>query len=128
MSKGNQKHREIIHTNEEYFCPYTRYGEPVPGMHWIPTSRSIANGEYESFLLKMEPGSTSKPHEHLGIEEFLMIEGTLIDNDEVEFNKGDFVRFQPGSKHSSYTVYGCILFVMLRGGTNRALSEDELAR
>ena len=117
--------REIVNTQDGHFKPYDRYGEPISGMHWIPLSGELLNNEFESFLLKMEPGSSSKPHEHMGFEEFFLLDGSLIDNDNVEFKKGDFVKFLPGSKHSSYTPNGCTLLVMLRGGTNRALSENE---
>ena len=125
MSEFKNPHREIVNTDNNTFKPYNRYGDPIPGMHWVPLSGELLNGEFESFLLKMDPGSKSKPHEHMGFEEFYMLDGTLIDNDDVEFSKGDFVKFSPGSKHSSYTPNGCTLLVMLRGGSNRALSENE---
>jgi anti-sigma factor ChrR (cupin superfamily) len=73
----------------------------------------------------MEPGARSKPHEHMGHEEFLVLEGHLIDVDGAEYQAGDFVRFLPGSKHSSHTVDGCLLMVALRGD-NRPLSNDEI--
>jgi len=125
MSDPKSSLRKIVNTQSNHFKPYNRYGEPVPGIHWIPLSGELLNNEFESFLLKMEPGSSSKPHEHMGIEEFYMVHGTLIDNDGVEFNKGDFVKFSPGSKHYSHTPGGCTLLVMLRGESNRALSENE---
>lgn len=125
MSESKKSLREVVSTNDNTFKPYDRYGDPIPGMHWIPLSGQLLNGEFESFLLKMEPGSRSKPHEHMGFEEFYMVDGTLIDNDDVVFSTGDFVKFSPGSKHSSHTPNGCTLLVMLRGGTNRALNEDE---
>ena len=125
MSEPKNPLREIVSTSKNQFRPYNRYGDPIPGMHWIPLSGELLNGEFESFLLKMEPGSSSKPHEHMGIEEFYLVDGILIDNDDTEFKKGDFVKFSPGSKHSSYTPEGCTLLVMLRGGTNRALEVNE---
>ena len=125
MVKSENPQRTIVSTDDAQFKPYDRYGDPVPGMRWIPLSGQMSNSEFESYLIKMEPGSSSKPHEHVGFEEFYMLDGTLIDNDGVEFNKGDFVKFSPGSKHSSHTPEGCTLLVMLRGGTNRALSDTE---
>ena len=119
MTESKNPLRAIVNTENSQFKPYDRYGEPISGMQWVPLSGELLNGEFESFLLKMAPGARSKPHEHMGFEEFYMVEGTLIDNDNVEFNKGDFVKFSPGSKHSSHTPNGCTLLVMLRGGTNR---------
>ena len=115
--------REIIHTDNGKFRPYDRYAAIVPGMHWLPLSGKLLNGEYECFMLRMDPGAVSKPHEHMGHEEFLILEGSLIDNDGTEYQSGDFVSLLPGSKHSSHTAGGCLLLVILRGN-NRALDED----
>jgi anti-sigma factor ChrR (cupin superfamily) len=117
--------RQVISSGSSEFKPYDRYGEPIPGMSWIPLSGKMLNGEFESFLLRMDAGSRSRPHEHMGMEEFLMIDGDLIDCDGTMFRKGDFVSFEAGSKHSSHTPNGCTLLVMLRGN-NRSLSDAEL--
>lgn len=117
--------RQIVKTAKDEFKPYDRYGDPVAGMFWIPLSGKLGNGSFECFLLRMDPGSHSRPHEHTGHEEFLMLDGELIDCDGQTFTSGDYVHFQPGSKHSSTTPLGCTLLVILRGN-NRALSDDEL--
>ena len=39
----------------------------------------------------------------------------LIDPDGKIFKKGDFVTFEPGSTHSSYTKNGCLILVFMRG-------------
>ena len=117
--------RHIISTRADEFKPYDRYGEPIPGMSWIALSGELLNGEFECFLLRMEAGAQSRPHEHMGFEEFLVMDGELIDCDGTAYQSGDFVRLLPGSKHSSHTPDGCTLLVMLRGN-NRPLSEDEL--
>ena len=44
-----------------------------------------------------------------------MLEGELSDPDGKVFKKGDFVSFEPGSKHSSYTKNGCLVLVFMRG-------------
>ena len=117
--------RQVIDTGDDQFKPYDRYGEPVAGMSWIPLSGELMNGSYECFLLRMQPGAKSKPHEHTGFEEFLVIDGELVDCDDQTFRTGDYVRFEPGSKHSSHSPEGCTLLVILRGN-NRALRADEL--
>ena len=73
----------------------------------------------------MDAGARSNPHEHTGHEEFLVLDGELIDCDGQSFKSGDYVHFQPGSKHSSSSPEGCTLLVILRGN-NRALRPDEL--
>ena len=118
--------RKIIDTRSEGFKPYDRYGASIAGMQWIPLSGELLNGEFECFMLQMEAGAVSKPHEHMGFEEFLMLDGELIDCDGTRYQAGDFVRLLPGSKHSSTTPNGCRMLVILRGN-NRPLSEEELA-
>ena len=43
-----------------------------------------------------------------------MLEGELTDPDNKVFKKGDFITFEPGSNHSSYTKIGCLLLVFMR--------------
>ena len=117
--------RQITTTTKDQFKPYDRYGDIIPDLSWIPLSGELLNGSYECFLLRMAPGSRSRPHEHTGHEEFMMLEGELIDCDGQRFKRGDYVHFQPGSKHSSTTPQGCTLLVILRGN-NRPLRDDEL--
>jgi anti-sigma factor ChrR (cupin superfamily) len=117
--------RQIINTEADAFKPYERYGEPVAGMSWLALSGELLNGEFECFMLRMDAGAQSKPHQHMGFEEFLVLEGELIDCDDKVYRRGDFVRLLPGSKHSSHTPNGCSLLVILRGN-NRALSDEEL--
>ncbi len=118
--------REIIGTSTDNFLPYDRYGTAVADMHWLPLSGDLHNGEFECFMLRMDAGAVSKPHEHTGYEEFLVLDGVLVDCDGSEYRNGDFVRLLPGSKHTSHTPLGCLLLVILRGN-NRALNEVEIA-
>ncbi len=111
-------------TNQADFIPYNRYGTAIAGMSWLPLSGELLNGVYECFMLRMEPNTSTKAHEHMGHEEFLVLEGHLIDLDGAEYKTGDFVHFLPGSKHSSHSVDGCLLMVVLRG-SNRPLSINE---
>jgi anti-sigma factor ChrR (cupin superfamily) len=117
--------RQIASTASDRFKPYDRYGEPLAGMSWIPLSGEPRNGVFESFLLRMDAGARSRPHEHTGHEEFLVLDGELVDCDGQRFGTGDYVRFHPGSKHSSHSPSGCTLLVILRGN-NRPLRPDEL--
>ena len=117
--------RQIINAASDEFKPYDRYGDSIAGMSWIPLSGELQNGEFECFLLRMDAGAQSKPHEHLGFEEFLVIDGELVDCDGTAYQSGDFVRLLPGSKHSSHTPDGCTLLVILRGN-NRALTDEEI--
>ena len=107
--------RKITNPHDVEFVPFDNYGVVVPGMSWHKISYSKENGGHGTYILKMEPGAKSLSHKHTGFEEFLMLDGELIDPDGKVFKKGDFVSFQPGSQHSSYTKNGCLVLVFMRG-------------
>lgn len=62
-------------------------------------------------VYRMPAGMTSRPHRHNGNEQFLVLEGELIDNDGTVFRPGDLVWFRDGTEHSSFTPGGCVLAV-----------------
>jgi len=112
--------RSVIETSDGDFHPYDRYGVVLPGMSWLPLSLN-AEENLDLFLLRFEPGAQSYPHEHTAAEQFLIMEGTLIDCDGRVFKAGDFVRFEPGSTHHSASQNGCLILVILRN-PNRPLT------
>ena len=107
--------RKITDLYDVEFTPFDNYGVVVPGMSWHKISYSRESGGQGTYVLKMEPGAKSLPHEHTGFEEFLMLDGELTDPDGKIFKKGDFISFEPGSKHSSHTINGCLVLVFMRG-------------
>tara|TARA_B110000003_G_C16381424_1_gene430636 strand:+ start:105 stop:452 length:348 start_codon:yes stop_codon:yes gene_type:complete len=107
--------RKITNLYDVKFEPFDNYGSVVPGMSWHKISYNKENGGQGSYLLKMSPNAKSLPHMHTGYEEFLILEGELIDPDGKTFKKGDFVTFEPGSTHSSHTNDGCLILVFMRG-------------
>ena len=110
--------RSLIRTPDEKFQTYNRYGKTLPGVEWLPLSGG-AEADKEVYLIRFGPGSRSHPHIHQGSEEFLVLDGELTDDDGMVFRPGDFVRFEPGSGHSSFSEEGCTLLVILAGGTNQ---------
>ena len=106
--------RKITDPTNVKFEPFDNYGSVVPGMNWHKITYNTKTGQ-GSYILKMEPGAKSLPHEHTNYEEFLMLDGELIDPDNKVFKKGNFITFEPGSSHSSYTKSGCLILVFLRG-------------
>ncbi|MEM7194934.1 MAG: cupin domain-containing protein [Pseudomonadota bacterium] len=69
---------------------------------------------YGFHIYRMQPGQTTVPHEHIGDEEFFLIEGDLVDHDGHEYLPGDIVWLRSGTKHCSYSKNGCLLVVYLR--------------
>ncbi len=95
------------------FEPFDNYGSSVPGMSWHKITYNQKTGQ-GSYILKMNPGAKTVPHLHKNYEEFLILDGELIDFDNTVFKKGDFVTFEPGSSHSSYSKNGCLILVFMR--------------
>ena len=107
------KKRNIINIDNLNFEPFDNYGKSIEGMSWHKISYDKKKGQ-GTYVLKMEPGAKSIPHEHINYEEFYMLDGELIDIDGKVFKKGDIVSFEPGSQHSSYTKNGCLILVFMR--------------
>ncbi len=105
--------RKITDPFNVKFEPFDNYGLPIPGMSWhkITYDEKVGQGTY---ILKMEPGAKSKLHEHINFEEFIILDGELIDGDNKVLKKGNIVTFEPGSSHSSFTKNGCLILVFMR--------------
>ena len=106
--------RKITDPFNVKFKPFDNYGLPIVGMSWSKITYNQKTGQ-GTYILKMDPNAKSLPHVHTSFEEFLMLEGELIDSDNKVFKKGDFVTFEPGSSHSSHTKNGCLILVFQRG-------------
>lgn len=66
-------------------------------------------------VYRMPPGMTSRPHRHNGHEQFLILEGELVENDGTVLRKGDLVWLRGGTEHCSHTPDGCLLAVHIAG-------------
>ena len=95
------------------FEPFDNYGKPIEGMSWHKISYNKETGQ-GSYILKMDPEAKTIPHKHINYEEFYMLDGDLTDADGKTFKRGNFVTFEPGSSHSSYTEKGCLILVFMR--------------
>ena len=69
---------------------------------------------YGFHIYRMPPGHTTTPHEHQGDEEFLVLEGELIDHDGFRYKRGDLVWLAAKTRHSSYSPDGALLAVYFR--------------
>ena len=113
--------RKITNPFNVKFEPFDNYGSKIPGMSWHKITYNQKTGQ-GTYILKMEPGAKSKLHEHTNFEEFIILDGELIDPDKQVFKKGDIVTFPPGSNHSSYTDVGCLILVFMRS-KNKAINK-----
>ena len=106
--------RKITKLDNLKFEPFDKYGEPIKGWSWHKISFD-KKSNFGTYISKLEPGTKTLPHIHTGFEEFLILEGELIDSDGKIFKKGDFISYEPNSRHSSYTNKGCLILTFMRG-------------
>jgi len=120
--------RRVLRREGTAFLPYDVEGPVQPEMSWLPVSydRGSGNGCY---LMRMEPGAVTIPHRHDGVEDFIILEGELIDDDGAVFRPGDFVSYAAGTRHNSRTQTGCLIAVFEWGkaGLGGSAESDEPA-
>jgi anti-sigma factor ChrR (cupin superfamily) len=99
--------RKVININRAEYRVYDMEGPVQPDMGWLPLSyNDDGNGCY---AIRMEPGAETIAHTHEGVEDYLILEGELIESDGRVLKRGDFVHYDPGSHHNSRTETGCLL-------------------
>ena len=99
-----------------------------PGIAWLPLHAGGGSDAPDdtTALIRMEPGCGYPPHEHLGVEEVLVLAGAYRD-DAGTHAAGAYVRYAAGSRHAPVAVgergraigpgnRACILFAVARGG------------
>ena len=122
MSDIGQK-RRVWRVADLKLEPFNRYGDDVAKLHWSPVTFDRETGK-GAFIIRFDPGGESVPHEHLGYEEFYVIEGTVVDHDGVTYEAGDFVSLGPGTKHYSRSPDSALIVAFLTDN-NRVLEADE---
>ena len=112
MSPTAAERRILATADVEYleYLPYDLEGPLQADMGWLPISYDRKRGE-GSYLMRMDPGARTIPHEHPGYEDFLILEGELIDSDGRVLRQGDFISYLPGTRHHSWTEVGCRILV-----------------
>ena len=110
--------RKITKLDNLKFEPFDKYGKPIAGWTWHKISFDEKTN-FGSYISKLEPGTKTIPHIHSGHEEFLILDGELIDSDGTIFKKGDFVSYEPNSSHCSFTKKGCLILTFMRGQNNQ---------
>ena len=110
MAESGRPGRRVVNLHETPFLRYDMEGPVQPDMSWLPVSYDDATGE-GCYLMRMQPGAVTIAHDHAGMEEFLILEGDLVDDDGVVFRAGDFVSYDAGTRHNSWTETGCLIAV-----------------
>jgi anti-sigma factor ChrR (cupin superfamily) len=102
--------RRSANAHTTLFLPYDLEGPVQPEMSWLPLSYDRETGA-GTYLMRMQPDAVTIEHEHELMEEFLVLEGDLVDSDGTVFTAGDFVTYEAGTVHNSSTKDGCLLAV-----------------
>ena len=111
---GPAERRVANISDPDAFTPYDPEGTTEQGTSFIQLNSDRPQG-VGFYIYRMAPGSRSTPHRHGGAEEFLMIEGELIDNDGTVYRAGDVVWLAAGTEHTSHTETGCTIAVYAEG-------------
>ncbi|MBK8180682.1 MAG: cupin domain-containing protein [Planctomycetes bacterium] len=111
------------------------------GVSWRPLHLGEApSAEDATVMIRMEPGSSYPEHEHLGVEEVLILSGGYRD-DHGEHRAGSYLRYAAGSRHAPVALGdadaavgpsnpACVLFAVAHGGvrnTGEPLAQDSPA-
>ena len=99
-----------------YASPYTAYDLEGP----IQEDMQLLNISYSQetrrgwYVIRMAAGAATIPHTHQSREEYLILEGDLIESDGTVLKEGDFVNYAPGPHHNSRTENGYLLIGLNR--------------
>ena len=85
-------------------------GEVQSDMSYVPLTYDQAGDGNGAYVIRMQPGAATIPHVHEGNEDYLILEGELIESDGTVLGPGTFVHYEPGTRHNSRTETGCLLF------------------
>jgi len=102
--------RRVVNIKDGAFTPYVFEDGETFGDSVLQLDDGLPLG-VGFHVYRMPPGMTSRPHRHNGNEQFLVLEGELIDNDGTVFRPGDLVWFRSGTEHCSHAPNGCLLAV-----------------
>ncbi len=100
--------RRIIHTATAKFDVYDYEGPVQEDMEKLDLSYDPETGQ-GVYMIRMEPGAETIRHVHRRREEYLILEGDVVESDGTVLGPGDYVIYQPGSEHNSRTVNGCLV-------------------
>ena len=124
---GIAKDRRVAHVSRAAFEPMRIDDRVCDDVWWHNVSFDEKTG-CGSYLMLLAPGASSNPHQHLGMEEFYVLEGELVDFAGHVYAAGDFVSLRAGSRHFSKSPSGCKLIVTHHGRTRILGDEAGMAK
>lgn len=114
MMSFSADERRIKNVNSADFEPFVYPDGVALGDSILQLDRDRPLGE-GFHVYRMPAGMTTRRHIHNGHEQFLILEGELIEDDGTVLRPGDLVFYRNGTEHHSYTATGCLLAVHIVG-------------
>ncbi|MBM3583331.1 MAG: cupin domain-containing protein [Alphaproteobacteria bacterium] len=108
MGVKDRKDRRVVAINTAPLEVYDLEGPVQPEIGLLNLSYDRARGEGVYFM-RMSPGAVTIEHTHAGFEDFLILEGEVIESDGTVLRAGDVVSYAPGTRHNTRTETGCVL-------------------
>lgn len=84
---------------------------PCEGVAWKKLRHDPRTGE-SAVLLRFEPGAAYAAHRHPAGEQYLVLEGELVDGGR-RWGPGAYVHHPPGSAHAPRSEGGALVYVTL---------------
>ncbi len=106
--ESNSAGRRIVKTHKVDFEIYDLDGKPQPEIELLRLSYDLQTRR-GTYMMRMAAGAQTVEHTHKFREEYLILEGDLVENDGTVLGPGDYVCFAPGTRHYSRTNEGCLL-------------------
>jgi len=100
--------RRVIDTRKSKYEVYDFGGPKLDNIGQLDLTYDHKTG-HGAYMIRMDPGAETTAHRHSVREEYLIIEGDLVEPGGLTLGPGDYIIYEPGSEHSSRTVNGCLL-------------------
>ena len=125
MQTCNLEGRRIVNWKTCAWQPYPGLSGTQVGLSWCPIRARPGSGD-GYYLLKVGPGCGAALHLHSAREEFIMLEGELVDGDGTVLREGDCVSYAPGTRHRTHAPDGCTLLAGIKGPISTVHGDDEI--
>ncbi|MGH6946783.1 MAG: cupin domain-containing protein [Kiloniellales bacterium] len=101
--------RRIVNIHSSSYRVYDMEGPVQRDMSYLPLTYDAQGHRMGFYAIRMEPGAVTIPHTHQYNEDYLILEGDLVEPDGRVLGPGDFVHYDPGTRHNSRSETGCLL-------------------
>ena len=109
-NQSNQKTKQgkVINTKTAEYYTYDFAGPALDGVYQLDLSYDQETG-HGAYMIRMEPGTITTKHVHTLREEYLILEGDIIESDGTVLGPEDYIIYEPGSEHNSRTENGALV-------------------